>query len=149
VVAYTAGLGVNGKRLLKQVKAGALPPNPGLSLSDFRKAWGYQFADIPEGAWLIDLNCKRRNKPRYCGCAKATGLRLNADDEEDLTIAIPGAVEIPGYGTRFRISAAERASLVKSASRILGKSTGKLLPLPKALKIIDSRNKAAARFHKS
>jgi len=135
VAAYDEGLGDNGRRQLREVKDRALPPKPGMSTSDFRKAWGYQFEDIPEGAWLIGLNCRRPNQPRYVGCAKATGLRLTVDGETDLTIAIPGVVEAPGSGARLRVSAAEKASLVMNATRILDRNT--LLPLPDAIKIID------------
>lgn len=141
VAAYTEDLGDNGKRLLKQVSGGARPLKSSLSSSDFRNAEGYQFEDIPEGAWLIDLDCRRRNKPRYRGCSKATGLRLKVDHETDLTIAIPGIVEI--LGKRLRISAAEKDSLEKSADSIL-RARDDLLSLPDALKIIDRRDKAAA-----
>lgn len=147
VAAYTFCLGDNGKRLLKQVRTGAQPPKPGLSPSDFRKAGGYQFSGIPEGAWLIGLDCRLPNNPRFAGCSKASGLRLKADGEEDLTIVIPGAVEMSGYGKRLRISAAEKDSLVKSANSILRRD--ELLSLPDALKIIDRRDKAAASGHKS
>lgn len=134
VAAYDEGLEPEGGRLLKEIKAGALPPKSGLDASNFKNAWGYQFENIPDGAWLLDLSCKGK-KPRFVGCAQATGLRLKAGDETDLTIALPGSVRLPGASKPFRISAAEKASLIKHAQRILKR--GNLVPLSKVIHLID------------
>lgn len=137
IAVYGTQLGKNGKRVLQSLRKGALAPKSGLSASDFRKAWGYQFDRIPEDAWLLDLNCIRPDKPRYVGTARATGLRLKADNETDVTIALPGAIRASRTGARLTLSGTERDSLVKSARRIL--SRGNLVPLPEAIKIIDGR----------
>ncbi|MFZ4410866.1 MAG: hypothetical protein ACOYOH_26220 [Paracraurococcus sp.] len=135
VATYSEDLGPNGKRVLSNVKKQAQPPKPGLDATDFRKAWGYQFGELPEGAWLIDVSCKKPGHPSYGGCAKVTGLRLPVLDETDLTIAIPGVVVMQGSGIRLPISAKEKASLVRNAERMHKRN--QLLPLPDAIKIID------------
>jgi hypothetical protein len=139
VAAYDEDLGPHGRQLLKQVRDGALAPKRGLSTSNFRKAWGYQYDNIPDDAWLIDLNCKGR-KPRFSGCAKATGLRLPVQGENDLTIAIPGVVRAPGSGVRLPLSSSEKASLLKNVRRFLSFGDD-LVPLPNALKIIDRKRR--------
>lgn len=137
VAAYGEGLGKGGLRALSAVKKGAAAPEPGLTAADFRKAWGYQYDDIPPNSWLVDLNCRRADKARYVGCAQATGLRLKVKGETDLTIALPGMVRLSGSGSGMRVSAAEKASLVKNAARIIDKSKGGLVPLPDVVRIID------------
>jgi hypothetical protein len=137
VAVYDQGLGKGGLRALSAVKKGAAAPAPGLTAGDFRNAWGYQYDDILPGAWLVDLNCKRADKARYTGCARATGLRLRVEGETDLTIALPGMVRLVEGGPGMRVSAAEKASLVKNAARILSKSKGGLVPLRDAIRIMD------------
>lgn len=140
VAAYSVGLGEGGKRLLKAVKSSAAPPRDGLSASDFRRAWGYQFEDIPEGAWLIDLSCKRAGHPKVHGCALATGVRLpvrNQEDEEyDLTIALRQVISVGGR--KFRLLEREKESLRIGANRICKATGGGLLPLRDAISIMDS-----------
>ncbi|MFH5927336.1 phospholipase D family protein [Roseomonas xinghualingensis] len=137
VASYREDLSEAGNRLLGQVRSGALPAKPGLSASDFRKAWGYQFDGIHEGDWLIDLDCTKPDRPRCRGSARVTGLQLEVDGESHLTIALPGMVRVPGFGTHLRLTPAEKASLVDNASRILARD--ELLPLPDVIKIIDRR----------
>lgn len=113
-----------------------MAPKPGLTAADFRNARGYQYDNIPSGSWLIDLDC-RTDKARYGGCAQATGLRLKVREEPDLTIALPGAVQLSGSGPGMRVSAAEKASLVNNARLIFAKAKEGLLPLAEVVRIID------------
>jgi hypothetical protein len=141
VAAYTTGLGVEGKRLLKEVRSGATQSRAGLSASDFRRAWGYQFESIPEGAWLVDLDCKDIDKPKVHGCAKATGLSLSVEsedeDENDLAIALQRMISIGGRS--FPLLGSEKDKLCTDAKRILKAARGKLLPITDAVAIIDRR----------
>jgi hypothetical protein len=134
IAAYNEGLGEGGWQRLEEVQRGARPPTRGLTTSDFRNACGYQYEEvIPEGAWLVDLDCTRK-KARVVGCAEAKGLRLEIEGETDLTIAIWGDVRLPGFGARLVLANDEKRSLEKNASRF---PYDRLLPLPKAVKIID------------
>jgi len=135
VAAYSQGLGTNGSMLFSRLKKDVNPPQPGVSITDFRKAWGYQFNNIPEGAWLLDLDCRKSEKPRFQGSAQASGPRLAPKGEVELTIAHPGSVK--HHGVKLPISAAEKTSLVLNAKRILDRSGGELISLAKVVKIID------------
>lgn len=139
VAAYSVGLGAGGRKVLKAVKSGAAPPRDGLSASDFSRAWGCQFEDIPEGAWLIDLSCKRVGHPKVHGCALATGIRLPVRSEEeeeiDLTIALRQVISVGGR--KFRLLEREKESLRAAAKRICGATGGGLLPLREAISIMD------------
>lgn len=137
LAAYGQSLSKNGNRVLKKVRSGIEPPRPGLDISNFKKAWGYQFNDIPEDAWLVDLDCTKLDRPKVWGTARATGVTLSVDSEEgpetDLALAIPGPIIIGGR--KFRLLPAEKKRLLASAGQILEFANNKLLPLSKVLKI--------------
>lgn len=135
VAPYDSGLSSGASRLVKAVKEGAQPPENGLSSSDFKKADGYQIKGIPEGAWLLDLSCKRAGK--YHGSWQATGLRLKPDgNEQEVVIALRRTVEIGGK--KFPVGANEARILEANAHRILDKARGYVLPLSEVLRIIAS-----------
>jgi hypothetical protein len=134
VAAYTENLLKNAAKMLSAVRRGAVTPKPGLTVSDFRKAWGYQMGDIPEGAWLIDLNCRQPDKVKVTGCSQATGLRLQPIDEPMLTIALRRPVTIDGR--EFRISAAEKTDIASIANKIAKVGYGRI-PLSDVIKMID------------
>lgn len=139
VAAYDENLSDRASKLMRSVKSGAQPAVPGLAVSEFRNAWGFQFEKVPEGAWLISLNCRRKDKPHFDGCAKATGLHLKIARESDLTIALRGVVPAPGSSARLPISAAEKESLTSNAHRFLRKD--RLVPIADVIKVIDSRKR--------
>jgi hypothetical protein len=139
VAAYDVNLSDAANTLLRGVKKAAQPAESGLSASDFRNAWGFQFGDVPEGAWLISLNCRQPDNPRFEGCAKATGLRLKIAGESDLTIALRGVVPAPGSGARLPVSAAEKESLTRNAHGFVAED--RLVPIAEVIKVIDSRKR--------
>jgi hypothetical protein len=117
----------------------AAPPTAGLTAADFRKAWGYQLDQVaPEGSWLVDLDCMNPGKPKVHGCSKVTGLILPiGGDECDLTISLKGVVRSPINGRLLPISTKEKQILIQNAQLIL--ACDQIVPLPKALEIIDKR----------
>lgn len=147
VAPYSEDLGKAAKKALTEMRKGAMPPKRGLTQTDFRKAWGYQFENIPEDAWLIDINCFNRNKPRVAGVAKTKGLRVrvNGDDgpETDLTIAVPEPIII---GSRpFSLSKSEKKLLIDYAGRILKLANDRVIPLQKVIKMIDRLERTKLR----
>lgn len=135
IAAYDENLSDNANTILRRLKAEALPIDPGFSASDFSKAWGFQFSDIPEGAWLISLDCRRGERSRLDGCARAIGLRFPIGGEVALSIVLRDVVRAPGSGKKLPLLAAEKESLISNAHRFLDE--GRLVPIAKALEIID------------
>ena len=98
VVPYNRGLHPGGKAALEQLQTQAAAADTELGAADFRKAWGYQFADgPPAGSWLIDLSCKGR-APRVYGASQVPkpAYRLTVPNESDVTPTIRGSVNVPG-----------------------------------------------------
>ena len=133
VAAYGEGLGENGARRLRAVKREALQ-RPGLAASDFRNAWGYQYEDVPGGAWIVDLDCTS-GPPKMRGCFRSTDVRLPVEDETDLTIALRGTVDIGGR--RFPLSRAEKARLEAVGGRLVAGWPDTLIPLVDVIRLMD------------
>lgn len=133
VAVYDSELSAEASRRLEEVKNIAQPPKKGLTASDFTKARGYQLGGIREGAWLLDLSCKRVGK--YHGCSYSPGLSLKLKgDNRDLVITLRRPVEIGGR--KFLVSAGEARILEENAHRILHKARGRVLPVRKVLRLI-------------
>lgn len=134
VAAYSTDLDDDAKASLRSTREGALPAGSKLKPSDFRKAEGYQFEDIPEGAWLINLDCRTPGPPRYRGCAKDSGLRITCEEPPELAIALPGMIRIGGRS--FPLRAAEQEQLGQAAVKIMRAAGNGLLPLADAIKLM-------------
>lgn len=87
LAAYQYDLGENGQRAMEDFINN--PPGHELAKLDESKIWGYQFKNMPEGARLIDLDCRNRNKV-FGGYAQVTTpiIRLSAGNENIVTIAV-------------------------------------------------------------
>lgn len=107
------------------------------------KVDGYQFKDMPRDAWLIDLSCYKGKTPTYEGTARTFGDPIKVFQEgtgkplNDLTLALRDKIVIGGH--RFPLSKAERALLVDAAPALLRAARARLLPLHRALAIIDRK----------
>lgn len=132
VAPYDDDLSKEARRELRTIITGAAPSRPGISWSDFKKAEGYQFGNIPEGAWLLGLDCRPDRGRRYTGCSRATGLRYPIPGQTIFDVVLPGQVTLDGRA--FRTNAAKKAQLASIAPKLLRKG---LTTLPQAVKMID------------
>jgi hypothetical protein len=130
VVPYNKDLSKTAGQRLATMKKEASPPVPGIDASDFRRALGYQFLDLPNDAWLIGLDCRRTGRRMFAGCSRTTGLRFQIDGEDDLFIVLPGVVRL--NGRRLPVAAAEKDALALVAAKLSG-----ITPLPKVVRLID------------
>ncbi len=134
VVPYDEDLSDIAKKKLATVKQSAKPPKPGLTETDFRRAQGYQTDPLPEGAWLVGLDCRGKKPARFAGCSRVVGLSLPIEDESDLNIVLPGVIRLGGH--RLAVSQSEKAALVAVAKKLLGLTTP--IPLARGIKLIDN-----------
>jgi PLD-like domain len=139
---YDKPLSREAKRVMRDVQSNAVErPRDGFDTSTLKNAWGYQFEDVPRDAWLVDVSSFKEKPPRYVGVARSTGLAMKVPEDEDgeeqidLTLALSGPILIGGR--RLRPNAAERALLEQHAKRLLKAAGGELLPIAKAVAIID------------
>jgi len=142
IAAYDEPLGPDGKQALAKVRAEAVP-TPGLGVSDFRKAWGYQFQEIfTPGSWVVDLDCRNPDKPKVWGCARipTPSLRLKVKGEHDLTLAVQMPVTLNGTSRQYRLSPEEKNALIEHAGHIFKHANDGLLPLSEVIRIIDKAN---------
>jgi hypothetical protein len=141
VAAYQWPLDPNGKQLMVDLRKKSASPVSGITADAFRKAWGYQFVQqIKPGSWLIDLDCRKLKKTKVWGCSQvpSPSLRLKVKGETDLTIAIRQPIRLTPNGRQWRLSSAEKQALVANATRILKYAKDEIVPLTKAIQIIDS-----------
>lgn len=139
VVAYDTDLGDGGKAALSKLKSQSSASPVSLTASDFRNAWGYQFEVAPpNGAWLIALDCKKREAPKIWGASQVPDpcLALGIEDEFDLYPTIRGVVSTPGSARSFKISKEEKAQMQLIAKKILRKNR-EFIPLHEVVKMID------------
>lgn len=136
VAAYRERLSRGGSEALREARTGAAPPDSP-DAPDFRRAWGYQFNQLPPaGSWLVDLDCGR-DPPRVWGASRIPdpAYRLQVDDGPDVTLTVRGVVATPGSARRYRISSAEKRQLAGIAARLLARS--QTVTLAEAIAIID------------
>jgi hypothetical protein len=133
---YDEGLGPEGSRKLKDFKKSQRHPSTALNENDIRNAWGYQFEDMPEGAWLIDFDCIR--KPIVHGYARITSplVAFEADGEPDLVIAIKQRAIISDSLHSFKLSRSEKLAIIERA-KLLVSQDDSLVPLKRVVQLID------------
>lgn len=134
VAAYARPLPDDLAADLRSFKSAARLPNT-RKAPDFRKSWGLQFEGISKDDWLIDLDCRDRDRPRSWGCARATELKMPYKGRTSMTIAVRGVIEIGGR--RFPVTRGEKARLIAAADSILDRAGDRLIPLIDALKLMD------------
>jgi hypothetical protein len=140
VAVYNQGLDAEAESLVDGVTAD-ISRKQGAAAAD--KVDGYQFKDMPRDAWLIDLSCYEGKTPTYGGTARTFGDPIKVFKEgtrkplNDLTLALRDKIVIGGH--RFPLSKAERALLVDAAPALLRAARARLLPLHRALAIIDRK----------
>ncbi len=142
VAAYKNRLTDGGRRALRNAQLEAAPRETA-DAPDFRRAWGYQFEQLPPaGSWLVDLDC-RRNPPKVWGASRIPdpAYRLQVADGSDVTLTIRGVVSAPGSTLLYRISSEEKRQLAEIASRLLAKSG--TVTLAEAVALIDGRSGTA------
>lgn len=135
VAAYTENLSKVGLAKLRAVRDEAVGETKNSTAGDFKNAQGYEIEGIPEDAWLIDLNCKKLGKERVTGCFRATGLKIETGEDNELTIALRRTVTIGG--SILPLAAEEKASLAAVGARLSRKSDTGLIPLADAVRLID------------
>jgi hypothetical protein len=105
------------------------------------KLWGYQFANVPRDAWVVDLNCRNLDRPSYRGTARILGAPVTIIREgarmNDLSLALRGPIYIGGR--KYNLNAAEKDALAKAAKAICRVETEEMIPLAQALRIIDRK----------
>lgn len=134
VAAYSEDMSPKAREKFKKVKQETAAPDAGLGVPDFKNAHGYQFAHIPANAWLIGIDCRKPEEPRFWGCAQASGPKLKVEGEYDLAIALRGLIRV-GERT-FRISAEEKRLLFGASKKIMRKSQDNLMRLSEAVKLV-------------
>jgi hypothetical protein len=147
VAPYDDSASPNAKTILGEFRKRARSPSPSsLTADNFRKAWAYQFAgQVKPGSWLIDLDCKNPTKPHVWGCSRVTDLRLKVPEEYDLTITLRQPVHLTGMSRQLRLSSSEKKELIANSQRILKYPAKDIVPLTKAIRIIDSRRRPSKR----
>ncbi len=105
------------------------------------KLWGYQFANVPRDAWVVDLNCRNLDRPSYRGTAQVFGKPVavirDGTRMNDLFLAVRGPITIGGR--KYILRAAEKDALARAAKAICRVDTDEMMPLTQALRIIDRK----------
>ena len=140
VAVYDEGLDAEAESLVEDFTADVSRKHGAATAN---KVDGYQFRDMPRDAWLIDLSCHKGKAPRVHGTARTFGDPIKVFKEgtgkplNDLTLAARDPIVIGGHP--FPLGKAERALLVDAAPALLKAARARLLPLQRALEIIDQK----------
>lgn len=144
VIAYDQGLSTLAKKELAAFKKQAEAPEPGSNRPNFKRAWAYQVSKIPEGTWIVDLDCRSDARPpKIWGCSKSVGLEIQLEEEEPLTVTLRGVVTVAGC--RFPFPPTERALLAGAWKQIMREGEKGFVSLPRAIKLADSLSQKKAR----
>ena len=138
VAAYRSSLDPEARPKLNEAETEAWAQMESGAIS---KLWGYQFANVPRDAWVVDLNCRDIDRPFYRGTARIFGAPIRVvrgrKRMNDLSLALRGPVWIGGR--RYVMRAAEKDALAKAAKVICNVDTDDMMPLAQALRIIDRK----------
>jgi hypothetical protein len=136
---YQEQLDAEAKVVLKTAQADGASKVGADKLSNL---WGYQFPDMPRGAWLIDISCIDRDHPRYHFTARVIGDPIKIPRSpgrrkvNDLSLALRERIQIGPK--RFVVTAAEKVALVAVARRLCAFGEDGLVKLTDALKQMDA-----------
>ena len=139
VAPYEENLSPEASGIIADVKKNAVtqkatkPAQSSFQPADFKRAVGWQFGGLDEGIWLIGLDC-RKNKARFAGTYRTTGLQYEVEDQATLDVTLRGQITIDGR--RFRISAAEKKQLESVGPKVL---KAEMQSLAKVIKMIDRK----------